>query len=132
MTGALATRLSCNTDMMHLLRCLFFIEARFEFGLSCVHLPGAENGQADALSRNDMASFRSKVPAADQEPQPIPTQLVKTLLAPVRTGSQQLGGVCSLLLARPGRVDTLHVCFWYEMLPRFLHKILDQQPISSL
>lgn len=68
--------------MMHLLRCLFFIEARFGFGLSCVHLPGAENGLANALSRNDLASFRSQVPGADQEPQPIPTQLVEALLAP--------------------------------------------------
>ena len=81
-TAALAARSSRNTSMMHLLRCLFFIEAVFEFNLTCVHLPGVENTRADALSRNDVASFRSQVPGADQHPQPLPTQLVEALLNP--------------------------------------------------
>ena len=81
-TAALAARSSRNTSMMHLLRCLFFIEAVFEFSLICVHLPGVENTRADALSRNDVASFRSQVPGADQHPQPLPAQLVEALLNP--------------------------------------------------
>ena len=36
MTAALAARSSRNPRMMHLLRCLFFIKAVFEFNLTCI------------------------------------------------------------------------------------------------
>ena len=35
-TAALAARSSRNPSMMHLLRCLFFIKAVFEFNLTCI------------------------------------------------------------------------------------------------
>ena len=78
--SVLASRSSRNAEIMHLLRCLFFIEARMQFTLHCVHLPGVENTVADALSRNDLVSFRSQAPEADRDPQVLPESLVEALL----------------------------------------------------
>ena len=50
---ALASRSSCNTEIIHL---LFFIEAHRQFILRCVHLLGAKNTVTDALSRNKLSS----------------------------------------------------------------------------
>lgn len=36
--------------MAHLLRCLFYLEAKYNFMLSAVHVPGVENEAADAVS----------------------------------------------------------------------------------
>ena len=44
---------SCRDQpMMHLIHCLFFLEAWFGFELTATHLPGRENTLADDLSRN--------------------------------------------------------------------------------
>ena len=53
-----------DTDLMHMLRCLFIFEASFGFTLTAKHIPGIHNELADDLSRNRTASFLSKVPAA--------------------------------------------------------------------
>jgi len=42
---------------MHLIRCLAFITAKFQFLLSASHIPGVENTAADALSRNKVVVF---------------------------------------------------------------------------
>ena len=52
---------------MHLMRCLSFL-ARWEVSLICRHIPGVENGAADALSRDDLQSFQRLVPEAAREP----------------------------------------------------------------
>ena len=49
---------------MHLIRCLFFIKARYGLDIRAAHIPGKENRLTDALSRNDFAYFTSQVPAA--------------------------------------------------------------------
>ena len=36
-------------QIMHILRCLFFIRAHFQFSLHAVHVPGVENSLADAI-----------------------------------------------------------------------------------
>jgi hypothetical protein len=41
-------------QIMHLLRCLFFVRARFQVSLYAVHIPGRENTLADAISRNNI------------------------------------------------------------------------------
>ena len=48
--------------LLHLLRCLYFYAARFQFGYSAHHLPGVSNVAADALSRDNMSLFLSLVP----------------------------------------------------------------------
>ncbi len=41
---------SQDQQIMHLLRCLFFIKAHFQLELRVVHIPGADNVVADAIS----------------------------------------------------------------------------------
>jgi len=67
---------------MQLLRCLFFIEAHFQFQLRAIHLPGEQNGEADDLSRNRLSAFLKKVPGANSTPSPIPSSLLQWLLHP--------------------------------------------------
>jgi len=57
---------------MHLMRCLFFLLARWEFSLVGMHIPGVENGVADALSRYNLPSFHLVVPCTAREPSQLP------------------------------------------------------------
>ena len=52
--AALASYSACDPPLVHLLRSLFFIEAHFNFEHKVVHIPGEENGIADALLRSDV------------------------------------------------------------------------------
>ena len=75
------TNRSCrDPSLMHLLRCLFFLEAYFEFELTAIHIPGVHNDLADDLSRDRLSSFLSKAPWADHLPSPIPPHLATMLL----------------------------------------------------
>ena len=75
------SRRSCrDQDMMHLIRCLFFLEAWFGFEVVAAHLPGRENMLADDLSRNRLSAFLSKAPSVDPAPVSIPPALPKLLL----------------------------------------------------
>ena len=64
----------------HLLRCLFFICARYAVSLTAEHLPGHLNGAADALSRDSIPAFRQAVPYAEASPYSIPPELLDVLL----------------------------------------------------
>ncbi|KAL5500231.1 hypothetical protein EMCRGX_G011755 [Ephydatia muelleri] len=79
--ATLATRSSKEERLAHLLRCLFYFEARFQFELRGIHIPGAQNQAADALSRNRIDVFFQQVPEADPYPHPIPSRLVEILLS---------------------------------------------------
>ena len=73
---------SCRQQhIMHLLRCLFFVEARFDFQLRCVHIPGYQNDCADDLSRNHLPSFFAKVTGAHPLPSPVPPTLLELLVS---------------------------------------------------
>ena len=71
---------SQDKEVMHLVRCLAFIRARFQFRIYAVHVPGVENTMADALSRNNRVLFMSLHPQAQQSPAPIPSELIDMLL----------------------------------------------------
>ncbi len=43
-----------DRELMQLLRALFFVKAQFEISLLAEHIPGHQNGLADAISRNHM------------------------------------------------------------------------------
>ena len=76
-------RRSCrDPSLMHLLRCLFFLEAHFQFELVASHIPGCENTLADDLSRDLLPAFFSKAPHMDPSPSPLPPQLPALLLEP--------------------------------------------------
>ena len=48
--------------IMHLLRCLFFIRARYRVALRAVHIPGRCNILADAISRNNLGMLFARRP----------------------------------------------------------------------
>ena len=62
----------------HLLRCLYFYTALFQFDYTAEHVPGVENVAADALSRNNIVLFSSLIKQASRTQ--IPTVLVELLV----------------------------------------------------
>ena len=58
---ALSSRCVRDPHIMHLLRCLFFIEAKFGFEHTASHIAGKNNGAADALSRDRIGVFHSLI-----------------------------------------------------------------------
>jgi hypothetical protein len=80
--ACLRSRTSKAQGIMHLLRCLVFIEARQRCFLRPVYIDTKANFLADALSRNNLPLFLSKVPAADRHPSPISLHLLDLLLDP--------------------------------------------------
>lgn len=67
-------------QLMHLLRCLFFIRARFQLDVWAVHVPGVENGLADAISRNNLHVLHLQVQDAASRQVTIPSQLLSLLV----------------------------------------------------
>ena len=55
--AVLRTRTSRDGSIMHLLRCLFFLEAHFAFSVVSSHVAGVDNGMADDLSRDRLFDF---------------------------------------------------------------------------
>ena len=69
-----------DPTLAHMLRCLFFLEARFDLSLTARHVPGVENGAADSISRNNLHRFFVLLPQAHREPCPVPRELVQRLV----------------------------------------------------
>ncbi len=61
---------------MHLMRCLSFFLARWDVSLICQHIPGIDNGTADALSRDSLLLFQQLVPDSAVEATHIPERLL--------------------------------------------------------
>lgn len=70
---------SREDTLMHLMRCLSFIMAKFNFVVSASHIKGSHNVLADALSRNDRKTL-SNYPQAQPTPTAIPTPLLDLLI----------------------------------------------------
>ena len=68
----LSSRYSRNSNIMHLLRCLFFVEAFYAMHISASHIPGRANTLADNLSRNQLPSFFLQAPHMSLVPTPLP------------------------------------------------------------
>ena len=71
---------SKNQECMHLMRCLSFIAAQFNFNLVAAHIKGVDNILADALSRNNALLFSAQLPHARPDPSTIPPELLDLLL----------------------------------------------------
>ncbi len=65
---------------MHLMRCLSFFLARWDVVLVCKHIPGTDNGAADALSRNSLPLFQQLVPESAEDATSIPEGLLQCLV----------------------------------------------------
>ena len=66
--------------IMHLLRCLFFIRALFEFSLQAVHIEGTDNTVADAVSRNNHVFLDSQVFGPTYQRTSLPEELIFLLV----------------------------------------------------
>ena len=71
-----------DKKLAHMLRCLFFLEAKFQFTIVAAHIPGAINVRADALSRNHIDVFFASSLQARPTPQAVPQDLVWGLIHP--------------------------------------------------
>ena len=76
---ALSSRSTRDPSLMHLLRCLFFLEASFQFEHEAHHLPGKANLAVDALSRNHVVDFFLICPQAPKSPIVVPPDSCKLL-----------------------------------------------------
>ena len=91
--------------VMHLMRCLSFFLARWEMSLVCSHIPGIQNGAADALSRVALSSFQLLMPGASKVPTELPDSMLDCLVTRLdKRGLGQL--VCSYFVR--GLADSTH------------------------
>ena len=74
------TGTSKDSTVMCLMRCLYFITAKFDMTLSAVHLAGSANGLADALSHNQLKIFFANYPQASPQASHIPAPLLNLLI----------------------------------------------------
>lgn len=65
-----------DANVMHLVQCLSFIKAKFQFSLFASHIKGVDNYLAGALSRNNLDTFRLCYPQALPHPIRIPQELL--------------------------------------------------------
>ena len=66
---------SKNLEVMHLMRCLAFLKAKFQLALFSADICGKKN-LADALSRNDSEYFLAHYPQTGQKPTSLPPKLL--------------------------------------------------------
>ena len=66
---------SRDKDMMHLMRCLFFIRAYWGIDLWAVHIPGEQNVAADAISRGNLSTLFQVSPQVSPLPTVVPQSL---------------------------------------------------------
>ena len=81
--AALNSRSRRENHIMHMLRCLFFIEAHFQCNLQAQYINTQDKNIADDLSRNNMLSFHSKMSQADPNPTRILPSLIPLLFDPL-------------------------------------------------
>ena len=78
--ACLHSRTSQVGHIMHMLRALAFVEAQHSFALIPRYIDTKANHLADDLSRDNLSSFRLKVPHACAEATPLPQYLLDLLL----------------------------------------------------
>ncbi len=81
--GGSCNRYSGKSKMdraMHLMWCLSFFLAQWDVTLVCQHIPGVDNGAADALSRDSLLLFQQLVLESAAEATHIPVGLLQCLV----------------------------------------------------
>ena len=81
--ACLRSRSSRNPVLMHMIRCLVFVEAHFCCFLQPEYINTRLNHLADDLSRDNLSSFLSKVPEAARSPVATSHLLLDLLLDPL-------------------------------------------------
>lgn len=72
---------SKDADVMHLMRCLAFPAAKFNFVIVSRHIRGVDNDLTDALLREKVNYFRSHHPQAQPHPSEISPELLDLVVA---------------------------------------------------
>ncbi len=78
--ATLSSKTSKHPGLMHLIRCLAFVEAKLNFTLQPRYINTRANFLADDLSRDNHASFSQKAPHMDKNPTRTSTHLLQLLL----------------------------------------------------
>ena len=65
---------------MHMLRSMHFLCANYNIRVAVRHVPGVNNTQADALSRNNITKFFLSLPKADPTPTQVPEDLLDLVM----------------------------------------------------
>jgi len=71
-----------DKHLAHILRCLYFLQAKFNFCTQGHHIPGTDNITTDALSCTRMDLFPSSNPQVDADPTLVPLEWSAFLLGP--------------------------------------------------
>ena len=71
---------SKDPQLMHLIRCLFFVLASWDIMLHASHIPGILNSVADAISHDNIPFLFSKVSEVSRHSTPIPLELAELLV----------------------------------------------------
>ena len=76
-------RYSSKVMLMHLLRCLVFFAAKYSFWFCAQHVPGVNNGRADALPRGEVERFRFYSPQGiNKNPTRVAQEVNEVILDP--------------------------------------------------
>lgn len=97
---------SKDGNLAQLLRVLFFAKAYWDLELRARHIPGLQNGWADAISRNNLNLFLSQASGMDRQPTHIPPRLVELL---VQTQPDWMSPAWSRLFTSSLRQDWPHL-----------------------
>ena len=143
--ACLHSRTSKQKAIMHLLRCLLFVEAQRNCNLTPAYISTEANHLADDLSRDHLSSFFSKVPQANPHPTPVPPPLlIPTQLqfprpswtsywTPQPTGHQKHGAVSSALLQEGSSpLDSENIFRRPQTLLFILHTLHRYQPLPTI
>ena len=77
LVAAISKGSSRDRDVMHLLRCIWFLVAYFDIDLHAEHIAGVSNITANQLSRNYMQSFFSSHSQVSLLPTPLPPSFLQ-------------------------------------------------------
>ena len=69
-----------DRDIMQLMRCLAFLAAKGDFYVVASYIKGVDNTLVDALSRDNLALFRSLFPQAEQQAAAVPIAMLDLVL----------------------------------------------------
>ena len=71
---------SAHSDLMSIIRKLFYCSAHNEFTVNVIHIPGIKNLMPDALFRFQFHSLRSVAPEANPHPTRVPQEIWESCL----------------------------------------------------
>ncbi len=83
--AVLNTRYAKDVVLMRILRCLFVVQAHFQFSLTLTHIPGVHNVLADDLSRNMLPSFQVTCQMLIVPPFPVSESILRYFAAHLAT-----------------------------------------------